>query len=567
MIHNILGINCTSHDTSACLVKDGAISGFVEEERLNREKHTTAFPTKSIDWVLANGGLTIDDLDAIAVATTNHEPWGHFFRYPKYFGFVGSLILLASNIRYRIKFAKDISSFKKRIKNKKIPIYFVDHHKAHAANGFLISPFQKAAILTIDGIGDGLSSRLAYGSDNNINFIGEYKFPDSIGYLYERFTHQLGFNETGDEGKVMGLSPYGEVKSEYKNVFSEIVRLDSDGAYQLTPAFLNVKRTGFLRGTFALSQLTNEKLGPARKKGEPLNQNHQDIAATLQRTTESTVFHVLKNLYTETSCENLVISGGVGLNSVCNGKIHLHTPFKNIFVNPVVADNGNAIGAAYYVWNIIFKQPRNFVLKDGYLGPEYSTKEVKKLIDEYKLSYENVDNISRKAAELIADGKIIGWFQGKMEAGARALGNRSILADPRIAGMKDQLNNQVKFREPFRPFAPAILEEKIGDYFVDVISVPFMEKVLPIKPEKHSVIPAVTHVDGSGRLQSINRSSNPRYYDLIKEFENITGVPVVINTSFNIKGEPIVCSPTDAIRCFFSTGMDYLIIDKFLIKK
>ena len=293
----------------------------------------------------------------------------------------------------------------------------------------------------------------------------------------------------------------------------------------------------------------------------------QAIAATLQKITEATIFHVLNNLYKRTGCENLVISGGVGLNSVCNGKIHRFTPFKNIFINPIVADNGNAIGAAYYVWNVILKQSRNFVMKDGYLGPEFSTEEIKATLDGYKLNYEVVEDPSKKGAELIASGKIIGWFQGRMEAGARALGNRSILADPRIAGMKDQLNKQVKFREPFRPFAPVILEEKVADYFTETMAVPFMEKVLPVKPEKHSIIPAVTHVDGTGRLQTINRLANPRFYDLVKEFENITGVPVVINTSFNIKGEPIVCSPTDAIKCFFSTGMDHLIIDSFLISK
>lgn len=561
----ILGINFSSHDTSACLLKDGKIVGFIEEERLNRIKHTSEFPSMAIASLLKSEGITMDQVGYVAIPTTHTVSLLTQFKFSFSFGLKG-LFLVVMNLKYRLKYKRNLERFKHRINPGKTKLVFVEHHTAHIANAFLASPFQESAIFSVDNNGDGLTSRLAVGRGTDIKNLGYFSLPQSIGLVYYLVTQHLGFAEEGGEGKVMGLASYGN-PDKYIDVFRDIIKLKPNGSYSINTKYFRVKPSGFFSGSLETSDLFASRLGVPRKKDQPITKEHEDVAAALQKMTEESVFHVLRELYQKTKVPNLCISGGVALNSVMNGKIHRETPFKNIFIQPLAYDGGNSIGAAFYTWNIVLGKPRSFMFDSCYLGPEFSEEQIMKVIEESKLSYEKISNPAKAAAELIAEGKIIGWFQGKMEAGARALGNRSILADPRRAEMKDIVNKQVKHREPFRPFAPAILEERVSEYFEDSIPVPFMERVFAIRPEKQKLIPAVTHVDGTGRLQTVRRDSNPLYYDIIKTFENITGVPVILNTSFNIKGEPIVCSPIDAIKCFYSTGLDSLIIGNILLKK
>ncbi len=562
----ILGINFSSHDTSACLLRDGELIGFVEEERFNRVKHTYEFPERAIDYLLKNEGITINNVDYVAFPTSDSVPFKFLFPNSLIFGVLGGLPLIVMNLRYRFKFWRVVQNFKRRL-NKNTKVVLVGHHDSHLANAFLISPFEKAAILTVDGAGDGLASQMAFGEDTSIKNLKSVCFPHSVGLLYLLVTMHLGFGDwDGGEGKVMGLSSYGD-PNRYINVFRDMVHLKKDGSYSLNMKYFRVKRTNFPSGTIRFSDYFREKFGQQRKSGEPILKQHEDIAAGLQKIVEETVVHMLNHLYNQTKSGNLVISGGVALNSVMNGKLHRQTPFKNIFVQPIAYDGGNSIGAAFYVWNKTLGKARSYQFSSCYLGPEFSNESIRQVLDENKLNYEILEDPSVCAAKLISDGRIIGWFQGRMEAGARALGNRSILADPRRAEMKDIVNKQVKHREPFRPFAPAILAESVGQYFEDNLPVAYMERVFSIRPEKRRIIPAVTHVDGTGRLQTVSLRDNEMFYNLISEFNRITGVPVVLNTSFNVKGEPIVCSPVDAIRCFYSTGMDDLIIGKFLLKK
>lgn len=562
----ILGINFSSHDTSACLVRDGELLGFIEEERFNRIKHTSEFPARAIAYLLKQEGISQDKIDYVAIPTTQNMPLGILLRLSFSFGWRGIMSIIMMNLKYRFKYLRTLQKFKQRIRNSPTKIVFVEHHTAHLANAFFLSPFQKAAVLSVDNNGDGLSSRLAYGEGNRLKFIDSLKLPHSIGLLYYIITQYLGFTEESGEGKVMGLASYGN-PDRFIDVFRDIVQLKPGGSYTINTKYFIAKSSGIFGHAVNVSDLFIRQCGQPRRSGEPFTKEHEDIAAGLQKITEETVVHVLNYLYNKTKCENLALSGGVVLNSVMNGMLHRKTPFKNIFVQPLAYDGGNAVGAAFYVWNVVLGRSRRYQLSSCYLGPEFSSDTVRGTLEEMKLNYEILENPSKRAAELIAEGKIIGWFQGRMEAGARALGNRSILADPRVPEMKDIVNKHVKHREPFRPFAPAILENNLSEYFEDSVPVPFMEKVFTIRPERRHMIPAVTHVDGTGRLQTVNKQGNPRFFDLITEFNRITGVPVVLNTSFNIKGEPIVCSPADAIRCFYSTGIDFLIIDRFLLKK
>ncbi|MEK7600438.1 MAG: carbamoyltransferase C-terminal domain-containing protein [Patescibacteria group bacterium] len=562
----ILGINFSSHDTSACLVRDGELVAFIEEERLTRIKHTSAFPERAIAKILADAHITLKDIDYIALPTTHAMPIGTVLSFHMSFGIRNFIPLLMKHVRYRFKFYRALRRFQSRVDKKKTKIVFVEHHMSHMANAFLVSPFQKAAIFTVDNNGDGLSSRLGVGEGNTITTLRTFPISESIGNVYYLTTQFLGFSEEGGEGKVMGLSSYGDPET-FIHVFRDMVRLRDDGSYTLNKSYFSAIPKGLLNCDVQLSELFIHQVGPARKHSEPLTQVHYDIAAALQKITEETIVHVLKHLHARTQLDTLVLAGGVTLNSVMNGKLHRLTPFKEIFIQPLSYDGGNAIGASFYVWNVLLGNTKRFQFTSCYLGPAFSTEQIRAELQEMKLPFEEVDDPSSCAADLIANGKIIGWFQGRMEAGARALGNRSILANPRMAEMKDIVNAYVKHREPFRPFAPAILVERVGAYFDDTLPVPFMERVFDVRKERRADIPAVTHVDGTGRLQTVSQEQNPRFYKLIQAFEQRTGVPVVLNTSFNIRGEPIVCTPADAIRCFYSTGMDALILDRFLLKK
>ncbi len=566
----ILGISCFYHDSSAALLKDGIIVAAAQEERFTRKKHDTSFPINSIKYCLESQNITIDQIDYIGfyekpflkLERMLHQ---HLEMFP--FSLKTFLSSLPSWINEKLRVPKII---KKKLGYKK-DILFIEHHLVHAASSFLASPFKKAAILTVDGVGEWTTTAYGLGDDKEIHLLKEIRFPHSLGLLYSAITAYLGFSVNNSEYKVMGLSPYGIMdknKNEYYSKLKQVIDLKEDGSYRLDLSYFVYHYKDRMP-----SQKMGELLGgPIRKKESEVTQRHKDISAALQMLYEEALFKMLNHLQQETKCDNLILSGGCGLNSVANGKILKNTPFKRIWIQPDAGDGGTSIGAALYVYNTILGKERKYVLKDAFLGPEYTASEIKSFLDQNGIKYSEFQNekeLVRKTAKLIYDNNVIGWFQGRMEWGPRALGNRSILSNAGNPQMQDILNLKVKHREKFRPFAPVVCEDDALDYFECDQPVPgptdFMLMVYPIVKEKRKLIPAVTHVDGSGRLQSIRRTQNPRYYDLIKEFGKLSGVPILINTSFNIRGEPIVCSPYDAYKCMMGTGIDCLVLDKFLI--
>lgn len=446
-------------------------------------------------------------------------------------------------------------------------ILFIEHHLAHAASTYLVSPFKKAAILTIDGIGEWASTTLGYGEDNEITIEKEIHFPHSLGLLYSSVTTHLGFKVNDHEYKVMGLAPYG--KPTYYDKFKKVIKINYDGSYRLNMDYfvyhykLTMPSKKFIR-----------EFGPIRAREEKIEQRHKDIAASLQKITEEVLFNLANHLYDTTKIDNLCMAGGVALNSVANGKILKNTPFKQIYIQAAAGDAGTSLGVAFYIYNTILHKKRSYIMDNAYHGNHFSVNYIKDYLEKNSIKYKEFkdeNEIARQAAKLIYENNVVGWFQGRMEFGPRALGSRSILSNPCNPKMKDILNLKVKHREQFRPFAPVITAEDTYDYFEadEPLPIPadFMLMVYPIKRNKRKLIPAVTHVDGSGRLQTIRMEQNPRYYAVIKEFEKLSGVPILINTSFNIRGEPIVCTPEHAYRCMMGTGIDYLIMDKFLIAR
>jgi carbamoyltransferase len=449
----------------------------------------------------------------------------------------------------------------------------VEHHRAHLASSFYVSPFDSAALLSIDGFGDFVSTMWGTGEGNHIEVLGQVEYPHSTGIVYTATTQFLGFPHYGDEGKVMGLAPYGEPR--FIKEFRDIIRICEDGKFSLNLEYFRHHAEGvemsWDQGRPVIGQVFSDEyartFGPPRAPGAELTDRERDIAASLQRRLEEVAFHVLNHLHAQTGLTDLGLSGGVAYNSVMNGKILLHTPFRRVFVQPAAGDSGTAIGACYHIYNELLKQPRSFVMDGAFTGPEFSNEEICAELERSGLSFEVYSDreVTQKAAQDIANGAVLGWFQGRMEFGPRALGNRSIIVDPRRAEMKEVLNERVKKREPFRPFAPSILEEYVGDYFEQTHPAPTMLMVYQIKPERRTEVPAVTHVDGSGRLQTVSRAVNERYHQLISDFYQLTGVPVVLNTSFN-ENEPIVCTPRQAIDCFLKTRMDVLYVGNHVVR-
>jgi carbamoyltransferase len=436
---------------------------------------------------------------------------------------------------------------------------------AHAAASYLVSPFDRAAFLTVDGVGEWATTTYGTAQANQISMLKQISFPHSIGLLYSAFTAHLGFSVNNSEYKVMGLSPYGQ--PEYYDKVMKMIDVKQDGSYHLDMSYF----VYHYKATMPSKKFLKE-FGPVRKPSEPVTHHHENIAASLQKVTEDVLIKMLEHLYRVSGEKNLCFAGGVALNSVANGKILSRTPFKNIFIQPAAGDGGTSIGVAFYIYNSILNNPRKFVMSHAYWGPGYSTEEIRKYLDDNKIVYSEFKDdkdIIKRTAELIKDNHVLGWFQGRMEWGPRALGARSILSNASNPEMKDILNLKVKHRERFRPFAPVVCVEDAPAWFECDMPIPlptdYMLMVYPIKKEKQKLIPAVTHVDGSGRLQTIRREQNPRYYDVIKEFGKLTKVPILINTSYNIRGEPIVCTPHDAYRCMMGTGIDCLVMDKFLI--
>ena len=452
---------------------------------------------------------------------------------------------------------------KKKLKYKG-DILFIDHHLAHASSSFLVSPFKNAAILTVDGVGEWTTTAIGYGKENEIRLLKEVKFPHSIGLLYSTVTAHLGFSVNNSEYKIMSLAAYGTPL--YYDKFMKIVDLKEDGSYMLDMDYFDYHFRLKMPGKKFVKEF-----GPIRKPNEELTQHHKNIAASLQKVTEDVLFKILNYLYEETKCENLCMAGGVALNSVANGKIKKNTKFKNIFIQPASSDAGTSLGVAFYIYNSVLNNKRNCIMDSVYLGPEFYNNKIQSFLDSNKINYKKLkdeNELVKETAKLIYQNNVIGWFQGRMEFGPRALGNRSILANPCNPQMKKILNEKVKHREEFRPFAPVIIEEKVKEYFdIDKKDERFMLFVYPIKESKRKLIPPVNHVDGTARLQTVNKEQNLLYYNLIREFEKLSKVPVLINTSFNIRGEPIVCTPEDAYKCMMGTEIDYLILNNFLIKR
>ncbi|MBI2105586.1 carbamoyltransferase [Candidatus Woesearchaeota archaeon] len=566
----ILGISCYYHDSSAALLKDGRIVAAAEEERFTRKKHDTSFPINAIKYCLKSQNISIEEISYIGfyekpLLKFERILFQHLEKFP--FSLKTFLASMPSWMNEKLRIVKKI---KKELKYKG-NILFIEHHLAHAASTFLVSPFKKAAILTVDGVGEWTTTTYGIGEGNNINLIKEIKFPHSIGLLYSTITAYLGMSVNNSEYKTMGLAPYGNMNKEtnpyYKNL-RKIIDLKEDGSYRFDMDYF----TYHYKDRMPSKKLCKLLGGPVRNPKFELTQRHKDIAAALQIVTEEILTKILNQVYKETRCDNIVIAGGVGLNSVYNGKILKNTPFKKIWIQPNSSDGGTSMGAASYIYHTILEHERDFILKDAYLGPEYSNIDIKKFLDASKIKYnENENELIQRIAILIYENNVVGWFQGRMEWGPRALGARSILSNPCTPEMKEILNLKVKHRENFRPFAPVICEDDALKYFDCDEPIPdpadFMLMVYPIKKKWHKKIPAVTHIDGSGRLQIIKKNQNKNYYNLIKEFGKLSGVPILINTSFNIRGEPIVCTPEDAYKCMMGTGIDYLVMDKFLIRR
>jgi len=558
---NILGISCFYHDSAACLIQDGRLVAAASEERFTRKKHDEGFPHQAIAYCLKAGGLTAGDLDYVGFYD---KPFLKFER------------LLST---YLSTFPKGFSSFAKAmpiwLKDKLwIPqtirkelsyegkILFTEHHLSHAASAFLVSPFKEAAILTVDGVGEWATASYGVGRDETIDLFKEIRFPHSLGLLYSAFTYYLGFKVNSAEYKVMGLAPYGVPR--YVDQVKRLIEIKDDGSFELDMRYFSYHHgLRMVNGRFA--ELFG---GPPRDPESKLDQKHKDIAASVQKVTEEVMLRMASYLHRETGMENLCLAGGVALNCVANGRILREGPFKDIFIQPAAGDAGGALGVAAYIYHSLLGHPRTAPMEHAYLGPEYSEEEILQTLARYGAPYRRLerDEMVREVAALIEGQTVIGWFQGRMEFGPRALGSRSILADARNPENKDVVNLKIKFRESFRPFAPTVLEDRIGEYFEIDRPSPYMLLVAPVREGKR-VIPSVTHVDHSARIQSINRRQNPLYYDLIHEFEKRTGVPVIINTSFNVRGEPIVCSPDDAYLCFMRTHMDYLVAGPFLLDK
>ncbi len=572
---NILGINAYHGDASACLIQNGQLIAAVEEERFNRIKHWAGFPTESIRYCLKIGGISAKDLDHVAVS---FNPKANLNRK------------LLFTLKQRPSLASLLDRFNKQSKSANLqeqlaaacncqfreitaPIHTLEHHTTHLASGFFISPFEKAAILSIDGMGDFVSTLSAAGEGNHLEYFTRTHFPHSIGYLYNAITLYLGFPAYGDEYKVMGLAPYGE--PEYLEAFRKIIFPKGD-SFELNLDYFTHHEQGIAMkwddGAPTVepfhSRELEKLLGPARQPNSELTSKHQNIAASLQAVTEEIIFHLINQLHQRYPCENLCLTGGVAMNSVANGKITQNTPFKKVYIPLGAADNGTCIGAAFFVWHQILKQPRQFILSHAYWGSEFSDGECLLALQSHNLQPKHLEKtvMLNHVVDAICEGKVIGWFQGRMEFGARALGNRSLIADPRRVDMRDIINLKIKFREKFRPFAPSILEEFVGEYFEIDETAPFMEKVFKIRPEKRELIPAVTHVDGTGRLQSVSHTTNPLYWDLINTFAQRTGIPLLLNTSLN-ENEPIVRTPQEAIQCFLRTNMDSLVLGSYYIER
>jgi carbamoyltransferase len=574
----ILGVNAYHGDSSACIYKDGLLLAATEEERIKRVKHWAGIPVEAIRLCLKTAGITLLDVDYI---TVSKDPKAKFKEKVKYTLTKGSVLSVLNRKRKDISDVQTLKAdlakaFEYRENDLKAELQFIEHHRSHMASSFFVSPFEEAAILSVDGMGDFTSTMRGIGRGNQIEVIDSVSFPSSLGYFYTMATQFLGFPHYGDEYKVMGLSPYGKVDEEVRKKLHQVVKLKDNGLFELDTRYMRNADKGnwasTVDGVPTIAQKFGDQyvelFGTPRQKGDELTQYHKDFAATVQRVTEEVIYHVAEDLYQKTKLKKLCITGGVAQNSVANGKITNHTSFTELFVPPAGHDGGTSVGSALYFYHHDLKHQRSPFQHQAYTGASFSNAEIEAFLKEKGVTYERMDDhqIYDKVTESLINGGVIGWFQGQAEFGPRALGNRSILVDPRRDDARQLLNEKIKRRESFRPFAPSILKEHTGEYFEQTDDVPFMEKVFKIKPEKHDIIPAVTHVDGTGRLQTVAEKDAPRYYRLIKRFAEKTGVPILLNTSFN-ENEPIVNTPEDALNCFTRTKMDTLVLENCIITR
>jgi carbamoyltransferase len=591
---NILGINAWHGDAAACLVLDGVLVAAAAEERFARQRHCAGFPEQAIRFCLQQGRLAPGELDHVALS---RDPSAHMHRklmaalarLPAAFSLKDRLQNVGKlrNLRGELAAALDVDPDRLRAR-----CHNVEHHKAHMSSAFFASPFERAALLSVDGFGDFVSTMLGWGDGRRLEVLDWVEYPHSLGILYTATSQYLGFRKYGDEGKVMGLAPYGEPR--FLEQFRRIVRLTPNGKFELDLDYFTHHRHGvemsWEAGTPTISAIFSPRyvdaLGPARFPDAELTPRHQDIAASLQARLEEALFHVLCDLHErvrgtwadEAGPPPLCLAGGVALNCTANGKIRERTPFQDIFIQPAAGDDGTAIGAALYVHHQEAAPGASLspegavdrqVMQDAFTGPAFSDDQIAAALEARGIRYTphgSLEEVAREAAALIAGGAVVGWFQGAMEYGPRALGHRSIVADPRCVQMREILNQRIKHREPFRPFAPSVLAEKAAEWFEDPFPSPFMQMAVRVRADRRALIPAVTHVDGTGRLQTVARETNPAYWRLIHEFDRLTGVPVLVNTSFN-ENEPIVCTPDHAIDCYRKTAMDALVMGSFIVRR
>jgi carbamoyltransferase len=590
----ILGISALYHDSAAALLKDGEIVSAAQEERFSRRKHDPRFPKRAIEYILSEAAIELSDVSYVVFYD---KPFLKFERLLETYlatvprGFKSFKMAIPVWLREKLflkdMLIKEFRHFEKKFSGERL--MFSEHHLSHAASAFYPSPFEEAVVLTLDGVGEWATTTVAIGRGSDLKIIKEIHFPHSLGLLYSAFTYYIGFKVNSGEYKVMGLAPYGEPK--YKDVILEkIVGLKADGSFRLNQLYFN-----YTSGLTMTSQKFADLFGePVREpECEELTQFHMDIAASVQAVTEEVVLRITRALAKEYNIPNLCLAGGVALNCVANGEILRDGAFENVWIQPAAGDAGGALGAALGAWHLELKQPRKVNINDSmsgsYLGPQYQDDRIEDelIAVDAVFSKHNEDEIIKLTASALADGNAIGWFQGRMEFGPRALGARSILGDPRSDKMQKTLNLKVKYRESFRPFAPSILREDLSEWFEMEHDSPYMLIVADVEKKlrremtdeenslfgidklnvKRSVIPAVTHVDYSARIQTVHKETNQKYYSLISEFKNLTNCPILVNTSFNVRGEPIVCTPTDAFKCFMGTGLDNLVIGNFFLQK
>lgn len=572
----ILGLNAYHADSSAAIFEDGKMIAAIEEERFTRVKHWAGFPAEAVKFCLKEAGITLSAVDYITIGRDPQAKLGKKLKYllknPTLFGGAVSRLNNSRKVAslkdefQNIDPNADYNGLRKKIKN-------IEHHRSHLASAFFASPFDEAAILSIDGSGDFTTTMIATGKGNTITVLNSIDFPVSCGLFYTAFTQFLGFPHYGDEYKVMGLAPYGQ--PQYADKVKNVLQFLPDGLYTWKDEyFVQPTKAGFKYENHipSIGNLYSDKFvkefGEPRRSGEELTQYHRDLAASVQQVTEELIFHILKNLQKTTGLKNVCIAGGVAQNSVANGKITSATGFENLYIPSAGHDAGISMGSALYLYNHVLGKPRTAPVYSAYTGSRFSNDEIEAILNKEGIAYRKLDDseLYERVVNKLMEPGVVGWFSGRAEFGPRALGGRSILADPRNAAAKELLNVKIKRRESFRPFAPSILKEYSAEYFTKNDEVPFMEKVFPIKPEMRASIPAVTHVDGTGRLQTVDKNISPRYYALIEAFRKKTGVPILLNTSFN-ENEPIVNTPLEALNCFRRTNMDMLVIENCVIER